>query len=221
MLWSTKDISVSYILIYEKITNFLTALPNSLNGTAEIGPAPELITETTEITIRQSVLQELEKRKTKLTIAKEEEKPNPSKFKSPVKRKPKFINRSSKENDKKRKKLMCDNISDEEKERLKKIITKEKTKRDNLDDNEKEQLRKYEKIKKKAILDNLGDEQKEHLKVQDNKWKKEKCDNLSVDEKEQLRKYKKKKGKKAIDSTAKEEKKAQLRNYGKKYSYVW
>ena len=32
---------------------------------------------------------------------------------------------------------------------------------------------------------------------------------------------KKKKGKKAIDSTAKEEKKAQLRNYGKKYSYVW
>ena len=64
---------------------------------------------------------------------------------------------------------MCDNISDEEKERLKKIITKEKAKRDNLDDNEKEQLRKYEKIKKKAILDNLGDEQKEHLKVQDNK----------------------------------------------------
>ena len=69
--------------------------------------------------IRQSVLQELEKRKTKLTIAKEEEKPNPSKFKSPVKRKPKFINRSSKENDKKRKKLMCDNISDERKEHLK------------------------------------------------------------------------------------------------------
>ena len=34
---------------------------------------------------------------------------------------------------------MCDNISDEEKERLKKIITKKKTKRDNLDDNEKEQ----------------------------------------------------------------------------------
>ena len=86
-----------------------------------------------------------------------------------MKRKPKFINRSSKEDDKKRKELMCDNISDEEKERLKKIITKEKTKRDNLDDNEKEQLRKYEKIRKKAILDNLGDEQKEHLKVKDNK----------------------------------------------------
>ena len=63
-----------------KITNFLTALPNSLNGTA--GPAPELITETAEIMIQQSVLQELEKQKAKLTIAQEEEKPDPNRVKS-------------------------------------------------------------------------------------------------------------------------------------------
>ena len=62
---SSKDISVPYILIYEKRTNFLTALPNSLNGTAKVGPTPELITEKVEIMIGQSVLQELEKQKTK------------------------------------------------------------------------------------------------------------------------------------------------------------
>ena len=77
---SSRNISVPYILIYEKITNFLTALPNSLNGTA--GPAPELITETAEIMIQQSVLQELEKQKAKLTIAQEEEKPDPNRVKS-------------------------------------------------------------------------------------------------------------------------------------------
>ena len=60
LLCSSKDISVSYILICEKITNFLTALPNSLNGTAEVGPAPELITDTANNMIRQSILQELE-----------------------------------------------------------------------------------------------------------------------------------------------------------------
>ena len=97
LLCSSKDSSVPYILIYEKITKFLTALPNSLNVTAEVGPTPELITETAEIMIRQSVLQELEKHKTKLTIAQEEEKPDPSKVKCPVKRKLKFTNRSSKE----------------------------------------------------------------------------------------------------------------------------
>ena len=34
----SKDISFLYILIYEKIPNFLTSLPNSLSGTAEVGP---------------------------------------------------------------------------------------------------------------------------------------------------------------------------------------
>ena len=59
--YSSKDISVPYILIYEKITNFLTAPPISLNGTAETGPTSALIRETAETMIQQSVLQELEK----------------------------------------------------------------------------------------------------------------------------------------------------------------
>ena len=138
LVCSSKDSSVPYILIYEKITKFLTALPNSLNVTAEVGPTPELITETAEIMIRQSILQELEKQKTKLTIAQEEEKPDPNKVKCPVKRKSKFTNRSSKKNDKKRKKLMLDNINDERKEHLKKEDNKRtKEKHDNLNIDEK------------------------------------------------------------------------------------
>ena len=54
---SSKDISVPYILIYERITNSLTAPPISLNGTAKAGPTSELITETAETMIRQSILQ--------------------------------------------------------------------------------------------------------------------------------------------------------------------
>ena len=48
---NSKDISVAYILIYEKITNFLRVSPISLNGTAEVGPTSELITEIAEIVI--------------------------------------------------------------------------------------------------------------------------------------------------------------------------
>ena len=48
---NSKDISVAYILIYEKITNFLRVSPISLNGTAEAGPTSELITEIAEIVI--------------------------------------------------------------------------------------------------------------------------------------------------------------------------
>ena len=64
---------------------------------------------------RQSVLQEVEKQKAKLSIILEKEKTGSSKVKSPVKRKSKLINRSCKEDDKKRKKFMRDNISDEKK----------------------------------------------------------------------------------------------------------
>ena len=59
-----------------------------------------MITETAKIMIQQSVLLELDKHKTKLTIAQEEEKPDPSKVKSPLKGKSTFTNFSSKENDK-------------------------------------------------------------------------------------------------------------------------
>ena len=97
------------------MTDFLAAPPVSVNGTAETGPTSELITETVETMIWQSVLQELEKQKTKLTIVQGEEKTDASKVKDPVKRKSKFTSRSYKENDKKRKKFMHDNINDEKK----------------------------------------------------------------------------------------------------------
>ena len=51
--------------------------------------------------IRQSVLLELGKQKAKLAMDQQKEKTNSSKVKSPVKRKSKFTNCSSKENDKK------------------------------------------------------------------------------------------------------------------------
>ena len=82
LLCSSKNTSVPYILIYEKIIKSLTALLNSLNVTAEVGPTPELITETAKVMIQQCLLQELEKQKMKLTIAQEEEKPDPSKVSS-------------------------------------------------------------------------------------------------------------------------------------------
>ena len=63
---SSKGISGLYILIYERITNFLTALWISSNVTAEAGPTSELITETAETMIQQSVLQELKKTESKI-----------------------------------------------------------------------------------------------------------------------------------------------------------
>ena len=68
LLCSSKDISIPYVLTYEKIANLLTALPNSLNGTAEVGSTPELITETPETVFQQSVLQKQEKQKAKSTL---------------------------------------------------------------------------------------------------------------------------------------------------------
>ena len=51
-----KYISLPYILIYQRITNFLRAPPILLNGAAEAGPTSELVTETVETMIRQYVL---------------------------------------------------------------------------------------------------------------------------------------------------------------------
>ena len=75
----------------------------------------QLTTETAETIIQQSVLQELGKQKVKLSIILEEEKTDSSKVKSSVNRKSKFIYRGFKENDKKMKKVMCDNVNDEKK----------------------------------------------------------------------------------------------------------
>ena len=70
----------------------------------------------------------------------QKEKTNSSKVKSPVKRKSKFTNRSSRENDKKRKKFM----------------------RDNFGEDEKEQLKKDDKERKREMHDNLEEEKKEY-----------------------------------------------------------
>ena len=70
--------------------------------------------------IRQSFPLELEEQKVKLAMGQHKGKTNSSKVKSPVKRKSKFTNGSSRENDKKRKKFMCDNFGEDEKEQLKK-----------------------------------------------------------------------------------------------------
>ena len=66
LLCSSRDIYVPYILIYKKGVNFLVAPPNSLNDTARVSSTYELISETAETMIRQSVLLELEKQKSKL-----------------------------------------------------------------------------------------------------------------------------------------------------------
>ena len=76
--------------------------------------------------IQQSVLQELEKWKAKLARDQQIEKTNSNKVKSPVKRKSKFTNRSSRENDKKRKKFVSDNFGEDEKVQLKKDDKKRK-----------------------------------------------------------------------------------------------
>ena len=45
---SSKEITIPYILIYERATNFLTTPPILLNGTAETGHTSELMRETAE-----------------------------------------------------------------------------------------------------------------------------------------------------------------------------
>ena len=120
-----------------------------------------------------------------------ENKANSNKAKSPVKRKSKFTNCGSRENQK-RKKFLCDNFDEDEKEQLKKVdkkrtkcvITqrrkkknihkkriKKKGKHDNLGNNQKEQLRKNEKRVKKVIHVNSGDEKRVYKKEEDKKEK--------------------------------------------------
>ena len=49
---SSRDISVSYILIYTKKSNFLVAPPNSLSGPVGVSSTFELVSETAETMIR-------------------------------------------------------------------------------------------------------------------------------------------------------------------------
>ena len=91
----------------------MLVLPKSLIGTAGVfSSTSELISETAEIIIQKSGLQELEKLKLKLAMDQNKKKTNSNKVKSPVKRKSKFTNRSSRENDKKWKKL-CNNLGED------------------------------------------------------------------------------------------------------------
>ena len=70
-----------------------------------------------------------------------------------MKRKSKFTNRSSRENDKKRKKFMRDNFGEDEKEQLKKDGKKEREIRDNLEEKKKNiQKKRITKEKKKSVI---------------------------------------------------------------------
>ena len=151
---SSRDISIPYILIYKKRSNFLVAPPISLNGTTGVSSTSELISETAETMIRQSVLLELEKQKAKLAMDQQKEKTNSNKVKSPVKRKPKFTNRrSSKENDKKRKKFIRDNFDEDEKEQLKKVDKNRKKEMcDNFEEKKNIQKKRITKAKKKSMI---------------------------------------------------------------------
>ena len=59
----------------------------------------------------------------------QKEKTNSNKVKSPVKRTSEFTNRRSRENDKKRKKFVCYNFGEDEKEQLKEDGKKKKRNR--------------------------------------------------------------------------------------------
>ena len=75
---------------------------------------------------RQSVLQELEKQRPKLAVDREKEETNLNKVRSSMKRKSKFTNWSFRENDKRRKKFMRDNLEEEKKEYSRKMDNKRK-----------------------------------------------------------------------------------------------
>ena len=103
--------------------------------------------------IRQFVLQELEKQKAKLAVDQEKEETNSNKVRSPTKRKSKLTNRSFRENYKRMKKFMLDNIRKKKKEYSRKMDNnRKKAKRDNLDDNQIKQSRIYEKSYRKLCV---------------------------------------------------------------------
>ena len=87
----------------------------------------------------------------------QKEKSNISKVKSPVKRNSKFTNRSSRENDKKRKKFIRDNFDEDEKEQLKKDDKKRKREmRDNFEEEKKNiQNKRIPKEKKLNVITSM------------------------------------------------------------------
>ena len=98
---NSRDVSVPYVLIYEKRNHLLVPPSNLLNDTAGILSSDS----TPDIMILESVIKELEKQKTKTAIAQEQD-ITINHVKSPVKRKPKFTSCNFRENGKNRKKFM-------------------------------------------------------------------------------------------------------------------
>ena len=125
--------------------------PPKFIGTGGVGSTSELISETAESIIRRCVVLELEKQNAKLAMDQQKEKINSIKVKSSVKRQSNFANRTSRENGKKRKKLMRDNFGEDEKEQLKKDDQKRKKEMPDYLDEEKKEYSKKRITKEKNI----------------------------------------------------------------------
>ena len=106
---------------------------------------------TPDIITRQAVIKELEKQKTKIVIAQEQD-ITIKHVKSPVKRKSKSTSRNFRENGNNRKKFM----------------------RYNHNDHKREQLKENDKIRKKQMCDSFDDDKIGEFKKVDNKRKKRK-----------------------------------------------
>ena len=104
-----------------------------------------------DIMTRQAVIKELEKQKTKIVIAQEQD-ITIKHVKSSVKRKSKFTSCNFRENGNNRKKFM----------------------RYNRNDHKREQLKENDKIRKKQMRDSLDDDKIGEFKKVDNKRKKRK-----------------------------------------------
>ena len=102
---NSRDVTIPYILIYERKNNLLIPPSGLLNDTAGILSSDS----TQDIMIQQSVIKELEKQKTKIAIAQEQDIIN----QISSKRKSKFASCNFRENDKNRKRFIHHNLNDD------------------------------------------------------------------------------------------------------------
>ena len=102
---NSRDVTIPYILIYERKNNLLIPPSGLLNDTAGILSSDS----TQDIMIQQSVIKELEKQKTKIAIAQEQDIIN----QISSKRKSKFASCNFRENDKNRKRFIRHNLNDD------------------------------------------------------------------------------------------------------------
>ena len=145
---NSRDVSVPYILIFERRNNSLMPPSSLLNDNAGI-LSPD---STPDIMIQQSVIKELEIQKTKIAIAQEQD-ITINHVKSPVKRKSKFTSSNFRENGKNRKKFLHHDLNDDKREQLKENDRiRKKQMHDNLDDNKKGELKKVGNTRKKKSV---------------------------------------------------------------------